>query len=185
MIVANCRQRLPPKQGERNRERGRQGRRKNKGEKPLSSFLLENIPFSKEKHVLCRGPKARSLRLGHEHQLRKASVNAKFPFHIFGSHAIESPGLVGHLLLSLPSRGCVCYLPALKGLLLAQLAPSHTPPGPPPHFFPQQQLGTYRSGMYGVLKTPAPVSAQGLANARLCLVPEAWAGDEKGPGSPV
>lgn len=112
-------------------------------------------------------------------------MNAKFPFYIFGSHAIESPGPVGHLLLSLPSGGRVSYLPALKGLVLAQLAPSHAPPGPPPHFFLQQRLGAYRSGTYGVLETPAPVSAQGLANARLCLVPEAWAGDEKGPGSLV
>lgn len=84
---------------------------------------MENTPFSEEKHILCTGPKAHSLRRGHEHQLRKASVNAKFPFCIFGSHAIESPGPVGHLLLSLPGGGCVSYLPALKGLVLAQLAP--------------------------------------------------------------
>ena len=173
MIVANCGQRLPPKQGERNRGRGRQGRRKNKREKPLSSFLLENIPFSKEKHILCTGPKAHSLRWGHEHQLRKASVNAKFPFYIFGSHAIESPGPVGHLLLSLPSGGRVSYLPALKGLVLAQLAPSHAPPGPPAHFFPQQRLGAYRSGTYEYSRPPPRFlpRAQWMPGFALCQKP--------------
>lgn len=127
MIVANCWQKLPLKQGREIGGGGDREEERTRGKKPIFSFLVENTPFSEEKHTLCTGPKAHSLRRGHEHQLRKASVNAKFPFYTFGSHAIESPGPVGHLLLSLPSGGCVSYLPALKGLVLAQLAPSHAP----------------------------------------------------------
>ena len=80
----------------------------------------------------------------------------------------------------------MCLLPpSPEGAGPGTASPSHAPPGTPPHFFPQRQLGTYRSGTYAGLETPAPVSSQGSANARLCLEPEAWAGDAKGRGSPV
>ena len=69
--------------------RGREGRRTNKRKKSSFLFLVENIPFSEEKHKLHTGPKAHNLKRCHEHQLRKASVNAKF--YLCGPHAIESP----------------------------------------------------------------------------------------------
>lgn len=115
--------------------RGREGGQKS-GRGLLSCFFGRKYSVFQGKHKFHTGPKAHSLRRCHEHQLRKASTNAKFPFYFFGSQAIESPGLWVTFTSASQVEGPSLTSWPCRGPAPAQLAPSHTPLGPPPCPFP-------------------------------------------------